>query len=52
MVLDINLFRVSKGGNPEKVKESQRRRYASTEIVDKVIELTRPGSLKTMRPVS
>lgn len=39
MVLDINLFRVSKGGNPEKVKESQRRRYASTEAVDKVIEL-------------
>lgn len=38
-MLDINLFRVDKGGNPDIVRESQRRRYAPVEAVDKVIEL-------------
>eukprot|EP00976_Prorocentrum_cordatum_P034870 708794-Prorocentrum_minimum.AAC.3 len=38
-MLDINLFRVEKGGNPDIVRESQRRRYAPVEAVDKVIEL-------------
>ena len=38
-MLDINLFRTEKGGDPEIVKESQRRRYAPVELVDKVIEL-------------
>ena len=28
-----------KGGDPELVKESQRRRYADTSLVDKVVEL-------------
>ncbi|KAJ3116876.1 Cytosolic seryl-tRNA synthetase [Phlyctochytrium bullatum] len=39
MGLDINLFRVDRGGNPELVKESQRRRYQPEEEVDKIIEL-------------
>ncbi|TNJ28581.1 Seryl-tRNA synthetase [Giardia muris] len=39
MVLDIALFRKAKGGDPEVVRESQRRRYASVELVDKVIAL-------------
>ncbi len=38
-MLDINLFRVEKGGNPELVKESQCRRGASVEVVGKIIAL-------------
>lgn len=38
-MLDINLFRVEKGGNPELLKESQRKRGKSVEVVDQVISL-------------
>ena len=38
-MLDINLFRVEKGGNPELIRESQRRRFANIELVDEVIAL-------------
>ncbi|XP_050380838.1 serine--tRNA ligase [Argentina anserina] len=38
-MLDINLFREEKGGEPEKIRESQRRRFKSVEIVDEVIQL-------------
>jgi len=38
-MLDINLFRVEKGHNPEIIRESQRRRFASVEVVDEVINL-------------
>nr|6BLJ_A Chain A, Serine-tRNA ligase [Naegleria fowleri]6BLJ_B Chain B, Serine-tRNA ligase [Naegleria fowleri]6BLJ_C Chain C, Serine-tRNA ligase [Naegleria fowleri] len=38
-MLDINLFREYKGGNPEIIRESQRRRFADVTLVDKVIEL-------------
>jgi len=37
-MLDVVLFRVDQGGNPDKVRESQRRRYADVGLVDKVIE--------------
>jgi seryl-tRNA synthetase len=37
MPLDINLFRTDRGGDPEKVRESQRRRFASVELVDEII---------------
>ncbi|EKX49677.1 hypothetical protein GUITHDRAFT_67599 [Guillardia theta CCMP2712] len=37
-MLDINGFREEKGGDPEKVRESQRRRHKDVQIVDKVIE--------------
>lgn len=37
-MLDINLFRVEKGGDPNIVRESQRRRYAPVEWVDEVIQ--------------
>jgi len=37
MPLDINLFRANAGGNPELIRESQRRRFASVEVVDEVI---------------
>lgn len=39
VMLDITLFRAGKGGDPEVVRESQRRRYADVGLVDKVIEL-------------
>ncbi|KAI3434807.1 hypothetical protein D9Q98_002864 [Chlorella vulgaris] len=38
-MLDINLFREERGGNPELVRESQRRRYKDVGLVDRVLEL-------------
>jgi len=44
-MLDINLFRTGRtgkkkeDGDPDAVRESQRKRFASVEIVDEVIEL-------------
>jgi hypothetical protein len=49
-MLDINLYRTEKGGNPEAVRESQRRRFADVSLVDKVIELDaewRQGACRT-----
>jgi seryl-tRNA synthetase len=37
MPLDINAFRVTSGGDPEIIKESQRRRFAPVEVVDEII---------------
>ncbi|XP_029117848.2 serine--tRNA ligase isoform X1 [Elaeis guineensis] len=38
-MLDINIFRAEKGFDPERVRESQRRRFANVEIVDEIIRL-------------
>lgn len=38
-MLDINLFREDKGGNPELVRESQRRRFKDVSLVDQVLTL-------------
>lgn len=38
-MIDINLLRVDKGGNPELVKDSQRKRGASVELIDEIIAL-------------
>ncbi|XP_057960464.1 serine--tRNA ligase [Malania oleifera] len=38
-MLDINLFREDKGHNPERIRESQRRRFANVDLVDQVIRL-------------
>lgn len=38
-MLDINLFRVDKGGNPELIRESQRKRGSRVELVDEIIAL-------------
>ncbi|CAK7208351.1 Cytosolic seryl-tRNA synthetase [Sporothrix curviconia] len=38
-MLDVLDLITERGGNPEAVKESQRRRYADPEVVDKVIDL-------------
>lgn len=37
MVLDIDLFREEKGGTPELIRESQRKRYKDVKFVDDVI---------------
>ena len=50
-MLDVVDFIVEKGGEPEKIRESQRRRYAPVEIVDEVIGLFedhRKGVLSSM----
>lgn len=42
MGLDINLFRKEKGGDPEAVRESERRRFRKPEelkVVDEIVEL-------------
>ena len=38
MVLSIDLFREEKGGNPELVRESEKKRYRDGTAVDKVVE--------------
>ncbi|XP_045164894.2 serine--tRNA ligase, cytoplasmic-like isoform X1 [Mercenaria mercenaria] len=38
MVLDIELFRKDKGGDPEKIRENQAKRFKDVTLVDKVIE--------------
>ena len=45
MPIDINLLRVSRGGNAELVRQSQRNRFASVELVDEVIALDDVSSL-------
>jgi seryl-tRNA synthetase len=39
MTIGIELLRAEKGGNPELVRESERRRFRSGELVDAVIDL-------------
>lgn len=38
MVLDIECFRADKGGDPDKVRENQRKRFKDPALVDKVVE--------------
>lgn len=37
-MLDINDFIKERGGNPDKIKDSQRRRYTSEQIIDEIVE--------------
>ena len=39
MPIDINLLRKEKGGDPDKVKKSQRDRFADEKLVDEVVDL-------------
>lgn len=51
MVLDIDLFRTEKGGNPDLIRDSQRKRYKDAGLVDKVIaadEAWRKGSMASL----
>lgn len=38
-MLDLNDFVTERGGDPKKIKESQRKRFAPEEVVDEVIAL-------------
>lgn len=38
-MLDLNDFIAERGGDPKKIKESQRKRFAPEEAVDEVIAL-------------
>lgn len=38
-MLDLNDFITERGGDPNKIKESQRRRFAPEQTVDEVIAL-------------
>lgn len=38
MVLDIDLFRPEKGGDPEKMRENQRKRFKDVKLVDIIVE--------------
>jgi seryl-tRNA synthetase len=37
MPLDINAFRTFAGGNPDELRESQRRRFKPVEMIDEII---------------
>lgn len=38
MVLDLDLFRTDKGGNPDKIRENQKKRFKDVKLVDAVVE--------------
>lgn len=38
MVLDIECFRADKGGDPDKIRENQKKRFKDPALVDKVVE--------------
>lgn len=38
MVLDIDEFRPEKGGNPDKIRENQKKRFCSVEMVDQIVD--------------
>ena len=50
-MLDVLDFIVDKGGNPEKIKESQRRRSAPVEVVDEVIALYEDHRKSMLQPI-
>jgi seryl-tRNA synthetase len=39
MTLDVHMFIKEKGGDPDAIRESEKKRYHSIEIVDEVIAL-------------
>jgi seryl-tRNA synthetase len=54
-MLDVVDFIKERGGDPEKIRESQRRRHASVEIVDEIIALFedhRKSASASPRPLS
>lgn len=38
MVLELDLFRADKGGNPDKIRENQKKRFKDVALVDTVVE--------------
>jgi len=49
--LDINWFREDKGFNPEKIRESLRRRYRDPKMVDAIIEQDNEWRKGTIHPI-
>ena len=41
MVLDLNLFRIEKGGDPDRIRVSMADRFKDTSLVDEVVKLDR-----------
>ena len=39
MVLDIDQFRLEKGGNPDKIRLNQKNRFCDETAVDRVVDL-------------
>jgi seryl-tRNA synthetase len=39
MVLDLDLFRTEKGGNPEKIRQNQTQRFKNVALVDTVLDM-------------
>jgi len=37
MVLDIELFRSDKGGDPEKIRQNQAKRFKDVTLVDRIV---------------
>lgn len=50
-MLDVNDFIAERGGDPNKIRESQRRRHAPEEIVDEVIAMFEDHR-KSMRAIT
>lgn len=48
-MLDVNDFIVERGGNPDRIRESQRRRFADEGIVDEIITLFEDHRKSTSR---
>lgn len=51
MVLDIDLFRVEKGGDPDVIRENERKRFRDDERVIRVVECDenwRKGTLDSL----
>lgn len=38
MVLDVDLFRSDKGGNPDKIRDNQKKRFKDIGLVDLIVE--------------
>lgn len=38
MVLDLDLFRTDKGGNPDKIRDNQKKRFKDVGLVDSIVE--------------
>lgn len=50
MTLDVLHFIHAKGGNPDEIRESQRKRGLSDEIVDEVAQMYADWVKRTHRP--
>lgn len=50
MTLDVTSFIDNKGGNSEEIRESQRKRGHSVEVVDEVIQMYQDWVKRTSNP--